>query len=467
MSLEGVGGLTDFLSSLTVQDEGSSQGVATTMNFVGAGVVASVSNGVATITVTGGAGGGDVSGPASSTDNAAVRFDGATGKIIQNSLFIIDDLGSATATAINLTASAAPITLNNNGFKITLGAISTLSADRPITLPNASGTLVLATNTATFTNKGIDGGSNTLTNIAFSSLTSAQPAIQFQDEGVNLSTEGGIKTVNFTGAAVDVSATGSVLTVRVSATGGGGSGTVESVSVVSANGFKGTVASATTTPKITIDVSGLPTSKIAGGAFGRLFFATATTAAAQSALEAGTVGLQIFKTTTTAAAQNALGGGTVGVQVFQATTTALAQQSLGGGTVGRQIFESVTSASAQNIILSTNVLIKNFGITVDGGGSAVTTGSKGYITVPYQGTISNWYLAADVSGSVVVDVKRSGASIIGTGNKPTLSGDQFINAAVSGWTSTAVSANDIFEFNVDSATTLTRFNLVVRVNATT
>ena len=40
------------------------------------------------------AGDGDVQGPASSTDNALARFDAATGKLIQNSLAILDDSGN-------------------------------------------------------------------------------------------------------------------------------------------------------------------------------------------------------------------------------------------------------------------------------------------------------------------------------------------------------------------------------------
>ena len=40
--------------------------------------------------------GGDVTGPASSTDNAIARFDGTTGKLIQNSVTTIDDTGNAS-----------------------------------------------------------------------------------------------------------------------------------------------------------------------------------------------------------------------------------------------------------------------------------------------------------------------------------------------------------------------------------
>lgn len=42
---------------------------------------------------------GDVNGPASSTNNAVVRFDGTTGKIIQDSVVIIGDVGAVTGVA--------------------------------------------------------------------------------------------------------------------------------------------------------------------------------------------------------------------------------------------------------------------------------------------------------------------------------------------------------------------------------
>ena len=42
------------------------------------------------------AAGGDVTGPASSTDNAIARFDGTTGKLLENSVAILDDVGVLT-----------------------------------------------------------------------------------------------------------------------------------------------------------------------------------------------------------------------------------------------------------------------------------------------------------------------------------------------------------------------------------
>ena len=47
----------------------------------------------------GGGGSGDVVGPASSTDNAIARFDGTTGKQLQNSVVTIGDNGAITSPA--------------------------------------------------------------------------------------------------------------------------------------------------------------------------------------------------------------------------------------------------------------------------------------------------------------------------------------------------------------------------------
>jgi hypothetical protein len=55
-------------------------------------------------------GGGDVTGPASSTDNAIVRFDLTTGKILQNSTITISDTGTMAAASGTLTITAPTLT---------------------------------------------------------------------------------------------------------------------------------------------------------------------------------------------------------------------------------------------------------------------------------------------------------------------------------------------------------------------
>ncbi|MBQ73335.1 MAG: hypothetical protein CMJ67_10570 [Planctomycetaceae bacterium] len=56
-------------------------------------------NGVTTELGGGGGGGGDVVGPGAATDEALVRFDGATGKLVQNSNALLDDIGNLTLAA--------------------------------------------------------------------------------------------------------------------------------------------------------------------------------------------------------------------------------------------------------------------------------------------------------------------------------------------------------------------------------
>lgn len=114
--------------------------------------------------------------------------------------------------------------------------------------------------------------------------------------------------------------------------------------------------------------------------------------------------------------------------------------------------------------------VKTFGITIDGGGSTITTGVKGDITIPFSCMIDSWYLTADQAGSIVIDVWRDTLAnfpptvedtITGT-EKPTLSGVAF-NSDVSLTSFTrSIVANDVLRFNVDSVATVTRANLVFK-----
>lgn len=111
------------------------------------------------------------------------------------------------------------------------------------------------------------------------------------------------------------------------------------------------------------------------------------------------------------------------------------------------------------------VLKYEFGITVDGAGTALTTGSKGYRYIQEAGTITGWHVISDQTGSIVFDVKRSGVSLAGS-EKPTLS-SQSSNSdlTLSTWT-TSLSAGDIIEFVIDSASTVTRATLTILVTKT-
>lgn len=118
--------------------------------------------------------------------------------------------------------------------------------------------------------------------------------------------------------------------------------------------------------------------------------------------------------------------------------------------------------------------LRTVGITVNGGGVAVTTGIKGYIEIPFTGVIQGWTLLGDQSGSIVIDVWKDTyanypptvADTITGADKPTISSaTKGQNLTLSAWT-TAVTTGDTLGFNVDSCTTITRATLIIRILAT-
>jgi len=76
-------------------------------------------------------GNGDVVGPASATDDAVVRFDGTTGKLIQNSaVTIADTTGNITGGTYNKVTITAPA----SGSTLTVADGKTLTANSTLTL---------------------------------------------------------------------------------------------------------------------------------------------------------------------------------------------------------------------------------------------------------------------------------------------------------------------------------------------
>jgi len=127
---------------------------------------------------------------------------------------------------------------------------------------------------------------------------------------------------------------------------------------------------------------------------------------------------------------------------------------------------------------STTPRIGAVGILIDGGGSAITTGVKGFVECPFAGTITAATVlstdAAVTSGSIVIDVWKDTyanypptvADTITASAKPTLSSaTKSRDTTLVGWI-TSISAGDILGFKVDSATAVTRVVLSLTVQAT-
>jgi hypothetical protein len=110
----------------------------------------------------------------------------------------------------------------------------------------------------------------------------------------------------------------------------------------------------------------------------------------------------------------------------------------------------------------------SFGITVDGAGSVITNGVKGYAIIPYNATIIGWDIIGNTSGGCAIDIWKdisiptSANTITGT-EIPTLLSQQ-INSDnnLTSW-NTSIFINDIIAFNVISASTVSRINLIIKV----
>lgn len=110
---------------------------------------------------------------------------------------------------------------------------------------------------------------------------------------------------------------------------------------------------------------------------------------------------------------------------------------------------------------------------IDGGGSAITTGIKGYVEIPFAGNITQWTLLADTTGNITVDILKdsyanygTNTSAVGGGTKPVISSATKGQSAPSSWTSTTINAGDIIGFNVTAVGTITRCTVSLKVART-
>ena len=108
---------------------------------------------------------------------------------------------------------------------------------------------------------------------------------------------------------------------------------------------------------------------------------------------------------------------------------------------------------------------------IDGGGSAIAPGQKGFVQVPMNCTVTAARLLADQPGSIVVDIWKDSfanyppadADSITAAAPLTLSGGiKSEDTALAGWTK-GISAGDILAFNVDSASAVGRVTVVLLV----
>lgn len=112
--------------------------------------------------------------------------------------------------------------------------------------------------------------------------------------------------------------------------------------------------------------------------------------------------------------------------------------------------------------------VRAIGYTFDGGGSALTSGVTKYLTVPFACRLVAWNIAVD-TGTATVKVWKiaTGTAIptvtntISTSGVSIASGTAIHSATMSDFSSTAVTANDIFGFNLFAVSATTQLNFIL------
>lgn len=111
---------------------------------------------------------------------------------------------------------------------------------------------------------------------------------------------------------------------------------------------------------------------------------------------------------------------------------------------------------------------------IDGGGSAIATGIKGDLEIPFACTIKRVTMLADASGSIVVDIWKDSyanfppinADSITASAPPTISSAlKSQDSTLTGWTK-AIAAGSVLRFSVDSSATIKVCTLALYVTKT-
>lgn len=137
------------------------------------------------------------------------------------------------------------------------------------------------------------------------------------------------------------------------------------------------------------------------------------------------------------------------------------------GAQGLQGFQGPQGTQGNQGVVGATV--GTIGISLQGNGAFITTGTKGYITVPYACTITGYQLVSTATGSIMIDIHKGDYASFPTntsivdGSTPSLV-NQIKNSdtTLTGWT-TAINTNDVLEFIVVSCNGVSNANLGLRV----
>lgn len=392
-----------------------------------------------------GSGTGDVTASAVfGADNRVITSDGTGKGVKASSVSIVGGVLSGVTSATIGTLNTTDLLATNFLWEGTTpdGITTRISVENPTSnrnwrIPNLPDTDFVGTAAAqTLSNKTISGASNTISNVP--AATALSGLVPVANGGTGTATPGLI-------AGSNVTIGGTWPNQTISASGGGGG-----------SNLNGSVS-------VTVDGGG---SVLTAGTKGFIVLPHTGTVSGWSIVadQAGTVTFDIEKAADgviptsliTPSGKPALAG----TQILRSSsTTGWTTTSI----AAYDVLEFLVTGTPTNVTRATLQLhydrgtAGSFGTTVDGGGSVLTSGSKGFVVVPFACTLTGWSIVGDQSGSVTFDLEKAVDGSIPTtsitpSGKPALAGTQILrSSSTTGWTTTSVAANDVIEFLVSGS----------------
>lgn len=136
--------------------------------------------------------------------------------------------------------------------------------------------------------------------------------------------------------------------------------------------------------------------------------------------------------------------------------------------VAGKLLELDSNKGASSISVSKDSIIKSsFDIAFDGQGGVISVNANAIKrALACAGNVTAFSLKGDASGSIEIDMKKNGVSMVGAGNKIDLISQSSDTGLPTSWTSTAFAIDDELEWTVTSATTITKLWLTVKYDKT-